>query len=89
MKALTLQNVSNDLYNWLKQQAEVNHHSINDEVICLLEDFRDKTTNKTELTSNEKFVAIMEISHRCSVLPQLEKRNSDAIIGYDQNGIPT
>jgi len=37
MANLTLQNIPADLYDWLKQKAEINHQSINDEVIALLE----------------------------------------------------
>ena len=31
---------------------------------------------------------IMEISRRCAVLPDLDRRSADEIIGYDENGLP-
>ncbi len=88
MKALTLQGISSDLYNWLKQQAEAHQQSINDEVITLLENFWSESDHHPELNSDEKFAAIMEISRRCSALPQLDTRSADNIVGYDKNGVP-
>jgi len=88
MKALTLQGVSSDLYNWLQQQAEAHQQSINDEVITLLENLRDKSDHRLEISPDEKFAAILEISRRCCVLPQMDTRSTDEIVGYDQNGVP-
>jgi antitoxin VapB len=31
---------------------------------------------------------IMEISRRCSSLPDIDKRSPDQILGYDENGVP-
>jgi hypothetical protein len=89
MEALNLQGISSDLYNWLKQQAEAHQQSINDEVITLLENLRHKNNHSSNLSSDEKFAAIMEISRRCRTLSQLDMRSDDEIIGYDQNGVPT
>ncbi|MBU6346689.1 MAG: hypothetical protein KGR70_15565 [Cyanobacteria bacterium REEB494] len=89
MQSFTLQGVSSDLYNWLRQQAEAHQHTINDEVICLLENFRNQTTHNPEVGSDERFLAIMETSRRCSVLPRLDSRSPEEIIGYNENGIPT
>ncbi len=88
MKALTLKGVPNDLYNWLQQQAEAHQQSINDEVITLLENLRDTSDHRLEISPDEKFAAILEISRRCSALPQLDTRSADEIVGYDQNGVP-
>jgi hypothetical protein len=80
----------NPTYDYpLKQQAEAHQHTINDEVICLLENFRNQTTHNPEVGSDERFLAIMETSRRCSVLPRLDSRSPEEIIGYNENGIPT
>jgi len=34
------------------------------------------------------FEAIMEISRRCSALPDLDQRRADQILGYDAAGAP-
>ncbi|WP_139266678.1 hypothetical protein [Cylindrospermopsis raciborskii] len=89
MITFTLEGVSTDLYNWVKRQAEAHHHSINDELISFLENCRDNTENSLELTSDDRFAAIMNISRRCRTLPQLDSRSPDEIVGYDANGTVT
>ena len=32
---------------------------------------------------------IMEIGRRCAVLPELDPRSADEILGYDEAGLPT
>jgi len=61
--------ISNLHYNWVKRQAEAHHHSINDELISLLENCRDNTENSLELSSDDRFAAILNISRRCRTLP--------------------
>jgi antitoxin VapB len=34
------------------------------------------------------FEAIMEVSRRCSALPDLDTRSPDEILGYDEVGLP-
>ncbi len=90
MITFTLEGVPTDLYNWVKRQAEAHHHSINDELISLLENCRDNTENSLELSSDDRFAAIMNISRRCpTTLPQLDSRSPDEIVGYDANGTVT
>ena len=89
MITFTLEGVPTDLYNWVKRQAEAHHHSINDELISLLENCRDNTENSLELSSDDRFAAIMNISRRCRTLPQLDSRSPDEIVGYDANGTVT
>ena len=36
--------------------------------------------------SEDIFETIMEISNRCSTLPDIDKRNPDEILGYDEGG---
>lgn len=89
MITFNIEGVPTDLYNWLKRQADAHHHSINDELIALLQKFRGKTEDIPELNSDEKFTAIMNISRRCRTLPQLDSRSPEEIVGYNKNGIPT
>jgi antitoxin VapB len=37
----------------------------------------------------DTFGAIMEISRRCSALPDLDERSAEEILGYDESGAPT
>ena len=85
---MTLREVPDELHSWLKQQAEAHHRSMNKEVIALLEKLRGKPEEITELTADERFAAMMEISRRCAALPELDPRSADEIVGYDESGIP-
>lgn len=89
MATLTLRDVPNELHDWLKQQAEAHHRSVNKEIIALLEKFRGTPEAPEALSADQRFAAIMEISRRCGALPELDPRSADEIIGYDENGIPT
>ena len=88
MATMTVREVPDELHSWLKQQAEVHHRSMNKEVIALLEKLRGKPEEIAELTADERFAAMMEISRRCAALPELDPRSADEIVGYDENGIP-
>ena len=88
MTTMTLREVPDELHSWLKQQAEAHHRSMNKEVIALLEKLRGKPEGITELTADERFAAMMEISRRCAALPELDPRSADEIVGYDESGIP-
>jgi len=89
MATLTLRDVPTDLHDWLKQEAQAHHRSVNKEIIALLEKFRGAPEAPVALSADQRFAAIMEISRRCGALPELDPRSADEIIGYDENGIPT
>jgi len=88
MATMTVREVPEELYSWLKQQAEVHHRSMNKEVIALLEKLSGKPEEIAEMTADERFAAMMEISRRCAALPELDPRSADEIVGYDESGIP-
>ena len=88
MPSLTLQDIPDDLHGWLQQQAARHQRSLGKEVVALLEKLRSEPRDTAELTPDERFKAIMEISRRCAALPELDPRSADEIIGYDENGIP-
>lgn len=81
---LTIQNLPDELHSWLKEQAAINHSSIDNEVIVLLDSLRTGRAAKPR-ASLEK---INEIVARCAALPDLDARSPDEIIGYDEFGIP-
>jgi len=89
MATMTLREVPDELHSWLRQQAETHHRSVNKEVIVLLEKLREKPDEPVELSAEERFAAMLEISRRCAALPELDPRSADEIVGYDENGIPT
>ena len=88
MATMTVREVPDELHSWLKQRAEMHHRSMNKEVIALLEKLRGKPEEIAELTTEERFAAMMAISRRCAALPELDPRGADEIVGYDQNGLP-
>lgn len=88
MATLTLRDVPDDLHRWLRQQAEAHHRSVNEEAIALLEKLKGKPEESVELSPEERFAAMLEISRRCAALPELDPRSADEIVGYDENGIP-
>lgn len=86
MPTITLRDVPEELHGWLKKQAKTHHRSVNKEVIALLETLRG--CPEPHLSADEKFERLMAISRRCAVLPILDHRSEDEILGYDENGIP-
>ncbi len=88
MKTLTLDDVPEELFDWLKQQANTHHHSVNREIVNLLENLREKAMDNPIITRHQKYAAILEISQRCAALPELDTRSVDEILGYDNHGIP-
>lgn len=87
MSTITLRDVPENIYLHLKQQAKRHHRSVDREVIMLLETLIEKSA-KNEINPEERLSAIMEISRRCAVLPELDPRSGNEIIGYDENGFP-
>ena len=53
-------------------------------VIVALEERLERLTGARRVPDLEK--AIMEISRRCSVLPDLDSRTPDQILGYNKRG---
>ena len=88
MKTLTLDDVPDELFDWLKQQAHTHHHSVNREIVNLLENLMEKARDNPMITRHEKYAAILEISQRCSELQNLDTRSADDILGYDNHGLP-
>ena len=87
MKTLTLDDVPDELFDWLKQQAHTRQHSVNREIVNLLENLREKARDNSIITRHEKYAAILAISQRCSELPELDIRSADEILGYDNHGL--
>jgi antitoxin VapB len=85
MATLTLRDVPGELHDWLKQQAEAHHRSVNKEVIAALESLRRQNPPPRTKPPVEE---IMAIARRFSSLPVLDDRSDEEIIGYDENGIP-
>lgn len=82
---LTIQDIPDDLYSWLQQQAAGHSRSLSKEVIAVLESCRPAPARPRRKPTVEE---IMAIAHRCSALPVLDGRSADEIVGYDENGIP-
>lgn len=85
MATLTLRDVPTDLHDWLKQQAEAHHRSVNKEVIAALEGLRTQNAAAKDKATVEEILAI---GRRFAALPVLDDRSDDEIVGYDENGIP-
>lgn len=69
MPALTIKNIPDELYNELKIVAELNHRSINSEVIVCLK----KTLLPTRLSPNERLKNIQAL--RSQIKPNVISTN--------------
>jgi antitoxin VapB len=85
MAVLTLRNVPEDLQRWIKSQANAHHRSVNKEVIALLDELRTGE-NASRLRPTPEH--ILALGKRCAALPELDARSAEAILGYDDNGLP-
>jgi plasmid stability protein len=85
MADLTIRGLPDELHRYLKQQAEVNHRSINRETIALIESaMKGVVQGKPRLSAAE----ILARASRFASLPVLDARSADAIVGYDADGLP-
>lgn len=55
-------------------------------IIRSLEERLERLRGRSRVSTTTE--AIMRISERCRALPDLDPRTPDAILGYDENGIP-
>jgi antitoxin VapB len=85
MPALTLRDVPEDLQRWIKNQASAHHRSVNKEVIALLDELRTGGGTPRQRPAPEHILAL---GKRCAALPELDARSAEAILGYDDNGLP-
>ena len=85
MPALTLRDVPEDLQSWIKSQASAHHRSVNKEVIALLDGLR---TGGNPPRTRPSLDQILALGQRCAALPELDARQADEIMGYDDNGLP-
>lgn len=85
MHALTLRDVPEDLHRWLKEQAAGHHRSLNKQVIVLLDELR---RNQAPAPARPGVDEILALGRRCAALPDLDLRSADALVGYDENGLP-
>jgi plasmid stability protein len=85
MTDLMLRDIPNGLYVWLEQRAQANHRSLPQEALALLESLpRDPRSQPAKPTVKE----IMAIVRRFAELPELDRRNPNEVLGYDQSGLP-
>ena len=92
MNALTLR-LPETLQHRLKQSAQTNHRSVNKQAVVLLE---QALANQPPLTSalpqdviSQRTAALMAIGRAFAMLPVLDSRSDDEILGYDDYGLPT
>jgi antitoxin VapB len=81
---LTVHNIPAELHSWLLTQAASNHRSIDNEVIVLLDTIRTNKPAKPKISA----ARLMEIAAQCAAAPDLDTRSPEAIIGYDDAGLP-
>ena len=92
MNALTLR-LPETLQNRLKQSAQINHRSVNKQAVMLLE--QALATQKLVPAAlpadviSQRTAALMAIGKAFSILPVLDSRSDDEILGYDDYGLPT
>jgi antitoxin VapB len=89
---LTIRNLPLDMYEWLKEQANAQHRSLNKHVAAVLAEWREKSTQRSVANSTtskaERFAQLEAISKRFAALPTTDPRTPDEILGYDEHGLP-
>jgi plasmid stability protein len=91
---LTIRNLPLDMYEWLKEQANAQHRSLNKHVAALLADWRQlQMTVPNRIQEDEetqrRLAALKVIMARAATLPILDHRTADEILGYDDAGLPS
>jgi plasmid stability protein len=81
---LTVHNIPAELHSWLLTQAASNHRSIANEVIVLLDAIRTNKPAKPKISA----ARLMEIAAQCASALDLDTRGPEAMIGYDETGLP-
>lgn len=85
MPTMTLRDIPVELHDWLKQQAQAHHRSVNKETIAQLDRLRGAAPGQQRrITADE----IMAIADRVVRAPVLDDRSADEILGYDEHGLP-
>ena len=69
----------------ITQEALRNQRSMNKEALVLLEAARAQRAGRTRTDANSIDALLVQFR----VLPDLDRRNADQILGYDDNGLPT
>jgi len=69
-----------------RRLSKITHRSITDSIILSLEEKLAKLESKK--STNNLYDELMTISKRCSLMPNIDNRSSDEILGYNKNGAP-
>ncbi|MGH8566113.1 MAG: FitA-like ribbon-helix-helix domain-containing protein [Gammaproteobacteria bacterium] len=85
MAILVLRNVPDDLYQRLKEAAAAHHRSMNQEAIVVLKGVLAREPGVTPKPTGEEFAGQVK---DLWLMPVLDQRAPDEIIGYDDNGLP-
>lgn len=70
-----------------REIAQLTGHNMTAAIIMALEEKLERL--RRFRMANSKLDEIMEISRRCSALPDLDTRSPDDILGYDEHGVNT
>lgn len=89
---ITIRNLPLDMYEWLKEQASAQHRSLNKQVVSVLADWREKSSQLGAAgnapSKAERLAQLEAISKRIAALPTTDTRTPDEILGYDEHGLP-
>jgi antitoxin VapB len=69
-----------------REVAQLSGESLTQAIIHALEERLEQL--KARRSATRLAEEILQISQRCSALPNLDQRNPDEIVGYDGTGIP-
>ena len=69
-----------------REVAEKSGESITQAIIHSLEERLEHLQGRRQANSTEE--EILRISERCRRLPDLDQRSPEAILGYDERGLP-
>lgn len=69
-----------------RELAEQTGESLTEAVIAALRERLARARGR--LTAPKIEEQLMEIGRRCAALPDLDERPADAILGYDEHGLP-
>lgn len=81
---MLIKQMPSDLKAWIADEARHHHRSMNKEAVALLEAARARSTGQTPAAAGD----IDALLTRFCALPDLDRRAADAILGYDNSGLP-
>ena len=84
MATLVLHDISDTLYQRLKMLAEVHRHSVDEEVLGMLEAALTPLENTPKPSVGE---TLNWLRREVWTLPVLDGRDPDEIIGYNEHGL--